>query len=83
MTQDDIWNRLTNTFRDTFEDDSLTIREQTSAADIPDWDSLRHIELLVAVEQQFRVRFNTGEVAGLKNVGEMVELIARKQRDVP
>ena len=82
MTQEDIWNRLTNTFRDTFEDDSLTIREQTSAADIPDWDSLRHIELLVAVEQQFRVRFNTGEVAGLKNVGEMVELIARKQRDV-
>ena len=57
----------------------LTIGVQTSARDIPDWDSLRHIELLVAVEQEFRVRFNTGEVAGLKNVGEMVDLIAAKR----
>ena len=79
MSDVEIWNALTAVFRDVFEDDRLTLAAQTSARDIPDWDSLRHIELLVAVEQEFRVRFNTGEVAGLKNVGEMVELIASKR----
>lgn len=79
MSDIEIWDALTALFRDVFEDDRLTIAAHTSARDIPDWDSLRHIELLVAIEQAFRVRFNTGEVAGLKNVGEMVQLIATKR----
>jgi acyl carrier protein len=78
MTQREIWDGLTSTFRDVFEDDNLNIAADTTAADIDEWDSLRHIELLVAVEQEFGVRFNTGEVAGLKNVGEMVQLITAK-----
>jgi acyl carrier protein len=79
MTETEIWSGLTTTFRELFEDDSLTISADTTATDIEEWDSLRHIELLVAVEQEFGVRFNTGEVAGLKNVGEMVQLIAAKK----
>lgn len=73
-----IWERLTEVFRETFQDPDIIIGPETTANDIDDWDSLTHIQLLVAVEQTFRVRFNTGEVAKLANVGEMVELIARR-----
>lgn len=78
MSHDEIWATLTETFREVFEDDSITIAPETTAKDIPEWDSLTHIELLVAVEQTFKVRFNTGEVANLPNVGAMVELIDSK-----
>ena len=61
-----------------FEDDEIAIGPQTTADDIEDWDSLTHIQLLVAIESAFGVRFNTGEMAGLANVGEMVELIRTK-----
>ena len=78
MEHDAIWEKLTDVFRETFEDDDITVGAETTAEDIEDWDSLSHIQLLVAVEQAFAVRFNTGEVAGLANVGEMVQLIARR-----
>jgi acyl carrier protein len=79
MDDPEIWKVLTSVFRDVFEDERLEIEASTTARDIPDWDSLRHIELLVAVEAAFGVRFNTGEVGGLKNVGEMVKLIGTKR----
>jgi len=78
MTDADIWKSLTDIFRDLFEDPDLTIAPETTAADVEDWDSLTHIQLLVAIEQAFSIRFNTGEVAGLNDVGEMVALIARR-----
>ena len=82
MDNSAIWERLTDIFRDTFEDSQLTIAPQTTAKDIEDWDSLIHIQLLVAIEKSFDMRFNTGEVAGLANVGEMVELISRRQAEL-
>jgi acyl carrier protein len=78
MDETAIWSKLTDVFRDTFDDDALTIGPDTTAGDIADWDSLRHIQILVAIEKAFGIRFSTGEVAGLKNVGEMVVLIARR-----
>jgi acyl carrier protein len=73
-----IWTGLTRVFRDVFDDPGLTIVPTTTARDIDGWDSLMHIQLLVAAEAAFGVRFNTGEVAALKNVGEMIDLIARR-----
>ena len=73
-----IWKKLTEIFHDTFEDDEIVITPGTTADDIDGWDSITHIELLVAVEQAFGVRFNTGEIAKLANVGGMVELIAQR-----
>jgi acyl carrier protein len=73
-----IWQTLTEVFRDTFDEPELIIRPETTAKDVPDWDSLAHIQLLVAVERAFGMRFNTGEVAGLNNVGEMVQLIEQR-----
>ena len=78
MHASEIWSTLTEIFRDTFEDPDVTLAPETTAADIEDWDSLTHIQLLVAIEQAFGIRFNTGEVAGLANVGEMVALIERR-----
>ena len=79
MNDDDIWQQLTVVFRDVFDDDSIVIGPETTAKDIEGWDSLSNIELLIAIENAFRaVKFNTGEVVNLRNVGEMVAAIRRK-----
>ena len=79
MNDTDIWQRLTVVFRDVFDDDTIVIVHETTAKDIEGWDSLANIELLVAIEKRFsRVKFNTGEVANLRNVGELVAAIKRK-----
>jgi len=79
MNEGDIWQRLTTVFRDIFDDDSIVIRPETTAKDIEGWDSLSNIELLVAIEKAFSaVKFNTGEVVNLRNVGEMVAAIKQK-----
>lgn len=78
MDEHAIWSTLTKVFREIFDDPALTISPETTAKNIPDWDSLAHIQLMVAIEQEFGMRFNTGEVASLNNVGEMVALIASR-----
>lgn len=78
MDEQAIWSALTEVFREIFDDPKLTIGQGTTAKDIPDWDSLAHIQLMVAIEQAFGMRFNTGEVAGLSSVGEMVTLIVSR-----
>ncbi|HBI52397.1 MAG TPA: acyl carrier protein [Ruminococcaceae bacterium] len=72
---DKIYKRLTELFRDFFDDDSIEIDEDTTADDIDDWDSLSHITLMSAVEDEFGVKFTMGEVSGMGNVGEMAEII--------
>ena len=75
MTREEIFKELNEVFRDVFDDESITVTDETTADDIEDWDSLEHINLLAAVEQQFDVKFNMGQIVTLKNVGEMVDLI--------
>ena len=72
---DNIYKRLTQVFRDYFDDDSIEIDEDTTADDIDDWDSLSHITLMSAIEDEFGVKFTMGEVSGMENVGEMAEII--------
>ena len=74
-----IWDKLTQILREMFDNSRITVGPETTAHDVEGWDSLAHIQLLIVVEDAFGIRFNTGEVAGLANVGEMVELIARKK----
>ncbi len=78
MDKGAIWEKLTRILREMFDNSHLTIGPDTTAHDVEGWDSLAHIQLLVIIEDAFGIRFNTGEIAGLANVGEMVELIARK-----
>ena len=75
MSEQEIYDRLNEVFRDVFDDDEITVNEYTTADDIEDWDSLEHINLISAVEDEFGIRFKMGEVSSMKNVGEMVEII--------
>ena len=75
MNRTEIFAKLTEVFRDVFDDESIELKETTTAADIEDWDSLTHIMLLSAVEDDFDIKFDMKAVQGLKDVGAMVDLI--------
>lgn len=78
MTREEIFDSLNEVFRDVFDDNDITVTENTTADDIEDWDSLEHINLIVATEKKFGVKFTMGEVTGMKNVGEMVDVILQR-----
>ncbi|MCR4637968.1 MULTISPECIES: acyl carrier protein [Ruminococcus] len=78
MNNNEILPRLNEVFRDVFGDSSLSVNENTTSADIEDWDSLEHINLIAAVENEFGLRFKMREVSGMKNVGEMLAIIAER-----
>ena len=75
MTNEAIYEKLNEVFQDVFDDDSIIVNADTTADDIEDWDSLEHINLVSAVEKEFGVKFTMAQVVGMKNVGEMVEVI--------
>lgn len=78
MERNEILEKLNEIFRDVFDDDSITVTEETTSSDIEDWDSLTHITLISEVEDEFDVKFAMKEVVGMKNVGEMVDIIERE-----
>ncbi|MCR5486052.1 MAG: acyl carrier protein [Lachnospiraceae bacterium] len=75
MSREEVFAEVTKIFRDVFDDDTLVIVDETNSGDIEDWDSLEHINLVVAMEKRFNMKFNLKEVGKLANVGEMVDLI--------
>ena len=78
MSTDEILEKLRDIMIDVFDLDDLQISAQTTADDVEDWDSLSHIRLMVAVERQFKIKFQNSEIESLTNVGELVQVIARK-----
>ena len=75
MTREEVYETLNGVFQDVFDDENITVNDETTSDDIEDWDSLEHINLIAAVEQEFGVKFNMGQVVSMKNVGEMVDII--------
>ena len=75
MTREEVYATLNGVFQDVFDDESIEVHDETTSDDIEDWDSLEHINLIAAVEQEFGVKFNMGQVVSMKNVGEMVDII--------
>jgi acyl carrier protein len=73
-----VLERVNDVFRDVFDDESLSVRPETTAADVEGWDSLMHVRLIIAIEKAFRVRFSSSEVASLKDVGDLIELLQTK-----
>ena len=69
---------LTPVFRQVFDDNSISLTRNSTADDIDDWDSLTHMNLVIAVELRFKVKFALGELQTLKNVGDMLDLINKK-----
>ena len=78
MNREEISNKVQNIFRDIFDDPALVINDSTSSNDIDEWDSLNHINLVVAIEKEFKIKFSFAELAGLQNVGAMVDLMMEK-----
>lgn len=74
----DLLPQLQDIFRDVFDDPKLTVDRESNANTVPGWDSLAHINLVTAVEQEFKIKFALGELQKLKNVGEFVDLIGTK-----
>ncbi len=78
MTREEIFENLNEVFRDVFDDEEIVVNENTTSNDIEDWDSLEHINLIVAVEKKFGMKFSMGEVTSMKNVGEMADIISSR-----
>lgn len=79
MTRDEIFVIVQDIFRDIFDEDYLAISDTTNADEIEDWDSLNHINLVSAIEKEFKIKFALGELVTLKNVGAMIDLMMDKK----
>lgn len=76
MTRQEIFQKLNEIFSDVFDED-ITVTADTTSADIADWDSLTHITLISEVEDTFHIKFSMKDVLGMKNVGEMADIIGK------
>ena len=73
MTPDAILSNLTKVFRDIFDDDTLVLTRETTAADIEEWDSLNQIKLILSCEKVFNLHLKPREISNLNNIGEMID----------
>jgi acyl carrier protein len=80
MTREELFGKLQEIFRDIFDDETLEITDSTNSSDIDDWDSINHINLVVAIEKDMKIKFSFEELAALKNVGAMIDLMMVKRK---
>ncbi len=78
MQDTDIYNQLQKVFNDVFDEDSIVLKSTTSAEDIVGWDSFNHINLVLAIELAFEVKFSSKELERMQSVGDMVTLLKEK-----
>lgn len=78
MERKTVKQRLDTIFQDIFDDPSLEVRDDMTADSVEGWDSLSHINLVFAVEKQFKIKLTLGEVRGLSNVGDFITLVVKK-----
>ena len=77
MTREQVFTELQRIFQDVFLDDTIVLRPEMTAADIDKWDSMQQINIIMACEEAFKIRFKPREINALENVGEMVDHIVR------
>ncbi|HPZ10254.1 MAG TPA: acyl carrier protein [Candidatus Eremiobacteraeota bacterium] len=73
-----IFDDLNSIFREVFDDDTIEVNDSTTADDVDGWDSLSHVNLIVTIEQRFKIKFGTKELLTFKNVGDLRRAIERK-----
>jgi len=78
MTPEQVLKEVNDVFIDVFDEDDIVLNTSTTAKDVDGWDSLTHIQLVVAIEKHFKIRFTAGEIQGFKDVGEMCQGIVKK-----
>lgn len=75
MQHNDVLKKLESTFKEVFDNDEIRLTDDTTAADIEEWDSLTNIRVLIQIEQDFDISFSSSDIADIPNVGELVNLI--------
>lgn len=78
MNREEIVDHVSQVFADTLDEENIKLTESTTADDVEGWDSLTHVQLVVAVEKKFKIRFSAKEIQSWKNVGEMIDSISSK-----
>ena len=79
MERKELFNKVNEIFIDALDiEDDIVLEETTKATDVEEWDSLNHIQLVVAIEKEFKIRFTSKEIQSWNNVGEMIDSIAQK-----
>ena len=78
MDKTDVLNQFKEIFKDVLDLEKLDMKTETVAADIEEWDSLSHVQLIVAIERHYKIRFNSSEIRNWQNVGEMVDSVLKK-----
>jgi acyl carrier protein len=78
MTEDEIYAGLTEIFQDVFRREDLVLSPALTAKDVPGWDSFKQIEIMIAVEEKYGVRFRTRELESLRNVGDLAQAVLTK-----
>ncbi len=78
MTVEEMLSKMTNIFHDVFDNDDIVVTPALTASDVPEWDSLSHVRLILAVQKAFGVKFSAAQIANLKNVGDLTDLVRAK-----
>jgi len=78
MNFSEILKQVNDIFIDVLDEESIVLSSSTKASDIEEWDSLTHIQLIVAIEKHFKIRFNSAEIRNWKNVGELCDAIINR-----
>ncbi len=78
MEKQEILDQIQDIFREVLDNEDIVLNDETTAKDIEEWDSLSHVQLVVAVEKHFKVKFTSKEIIGWKSVGDMIDSISRR-----
>lgn len=78
MDKNELLVKVQEIFQDVLDNEDIEISFDTTADDVEEWDSLSHIQLIVAIEKEFKVRFTSKEIMSWSNVGEMLDCILSK-----
>lgn len=82
MNREEVLKKVNDVFKDVFDDKNLAISDVTTANDIEDWDSLTHITLIAAIEEELDVKFEMADIVKFENVGDVVDAILKKYASV-
>lgn len=78
ITTEEILSQVNTIFRNVLENDKIVIMKETTGDDVEEWDSLTHLQLVIAIEKHFKIRFTSSEIINFNNVGEMCDGILKK-----
>lgn len=81
MERSDIFKKVNEIFCDELDNDDIVLTDETTADDVEEWDSLSHVQLIVAIEKSFGIKFTSNEILSWNNVGELIDSIEKRLKE--